>query len=105
MSVNETKSDTFLWLGGVDYQYISNKIQFSRQSSFRFLYVNITDDDVAEPTEEFSIKVTKILTGGISLATGKATKVHGIIIDNDGKFCYLSYFAYERHQRQKCANK
>ena len=93
MSVNETKSDTFLWLGGVDYQYISNKIQFSRQSSFRFLYVNITDDDVAEPIEEFSIKVTKILTAGISLATGKATKVHGIIIDNDGKFCYLSYFA------------
>ncbi|XP_065903410.1 extracellular matrix organizing protein FRAS1-like [Dysidea avara] len=68
---------------GVDYKYSSNRILFSSKRSYNMMRIDIVDDDVAEPPEEFVIKVTRIVTPGISLATGNSTKLLGIIDDND----------------------
>ena len=73
-----------VYIDGVDYKYSSNRILFSSKRSYNMMRIDIVDDDVAEPPEEFVIKVTRIVTPGISLATGNSTKLLGIIDDNDG---------------------
>ena len=68
----------------MDYQCVSTNITFNSGRSFEVVSVNLINDDMAEPTEEFVIEIVKITPTTLIVIPGNVTMARGIILDDDG---------------------
>ena len=58
-------------------------VPFVSGSLAEVVIVDLINDDIAEPTEEFQIDITRITPGSLQLV-GRDTTASGIILDDDG---------------------
>jgi len=93
-----------IFIGGLDYQYVSTNTTFNSGisgRSFDVVSVKLNNDDLVEPTEEFFIEIVNIhfTTGSFNVITGNINMAQGIILDDDGtyiKYVYVYDVQYKK---------
>ena len=76
-------------LGGIDYNNSSVTVLFNRGRLSEVVSIGLINDNIAEPTEKFEIKIVRITSGSSLNLVGNITEALGIIKDDDGNYYYI----------------
>ena len=84
----------FVFVGeGIDFATVSMNVTFLAGNTSQFFDVPLIDDDVLEPTEQFTVVIKAIHLIGEQpvppVVIGTNTEANGTILDDDGNLCIL----------------